>query len=92
MRTIAYIIESLLVSVCFFFLLTSGYMSPEYLTHGQLTEKVDVYSYGVIVLEIVTGIQSNHFTADESLETLVTWVCHFSLLLIRKLGNYILSR
>ncbi|KAI3997681.1 hypothetical protein MKX01_040654 [Papaver californicum] len=52
---------------------TFGYMSPEYLTHGKLTEKVDVYSYGVIVLEIVTGIQSNHFTADESLETLVTW-------------------
>ncbi|MCL7048002.1 hypothetical protein MKW94_001847 [Papaver nudicaule] len=52
---------------------TFGYMSPEYLTHGQLTEKVDVYSYGVIVLEIVTGIQSNHFTSDESLETLVTW-------------------
>jgi serine/threonine protein kinase len=32
-----------------------GYMSPEYATQGQLSEKVDVYSFGVLVLEIVTG-------------------------------------
>lgn len=30
-------------------------MSPEYATQGQLSEKVDVYSFGVLVLEIVTG-------------------------------------
>ncbi|XLS44768.1 hypothetical protein HN51_001633, partial [Arachis hypogaea] len=29
-----------------------GYMAPEYLAHGQLTEKADVYSFGVLVLEI----------------------------------------
>ncbi|KAK8914502.1 Cysteine-rich receptor-like protein kinase 42 [Platanthera zijinensis] len=34
---------------------TFGYMAPEYIVHGQLTEKADVYSYGVVVLEIVTG-------------------------------------
>ncbi|CAA6671446.1 unnamed protein product [Spirodela intermedia] len=34
---------------------TIGYMAPEYVAHGQLTEKVDVYSFGVLLLEIVTG-------------------------------------
>uniref|UniRef100_U5G2T0 Serine-threonine/tyrosine-protein kinase catalytic domain-containing protein n=1 Tax=Populus trichocarpa TaxID=3694 RepID=U5G2T0_POPTR len=29
-------------------------MAPQYLTHGQLTEKADVYSFGVLLLEIVT--------------------------------------
>ncbi|PKA55805.1 Cysteine-rich receptor-like protein kinase 42 [Apostasia shenzhenica] len=34
---------------------TFGYMAPEYIVHGQLTEKADIYSYGVLVLEIITG-------------------------------------
>ncbi|PHT34987.1 Cysteine-rich receptor-like protein kinase 2 [Capsicum baccatum] len=38
---------------------TLGYMAPEYLARGQLTEKADVYSFGVLLLEIVTGRQSN---------------------------------
>lgn len=32
-----------------------GYMAPEYAIHGHLTEKADVYSFGVLTLEIVTG-------------------------------------
>lgn len=32
-----------------------GYVAPEYVTRGQLTEKVDTYSYGVVLMEIVTG-------------------------------------
>ncbi|KAF3650832.1 putative TATA-box-binding protein-like [Capsicum annuum] len=38
---------------------TLGYMEPEYLARGQLTKKEDVYSFGVLLLEIVTGRQSN---------------------------------
>ncbi|XP_044974913.1 cysteine-rich receptor-like protein kinase 2 [Hordeum vulgare subsp. vulgare] len=34
---------------------TLGYMAPEYVVHGHLTEKADVFSYGILVLEIVTG-------------------------------------
>ncbi|XP_008791183.2 cysteine-rich receptor-like protein kinase 2 [Phoenix dactylifera] len=34
---------------------TLGYMAPEYVVYGHLTEKADVYSYGVLILEIVTG-------------------------------------
>jgi serine/threonine protein kinase len=32
-----------------------GYLAPEYATTGQLSEKIDVYSFGVLVLEIVSG-------------------------------------
>ncbi|KAG0456130.1 hypothetical protein HPP92_023918 [Vanilla planifolia] len=34
---------------------TLGYLAPEYIVHGHLTEKVDVYSFGILVLEIMTG-------------------------------------
>ncbi|CAA0818383.1 Cysteine-rich receptor-like protein kinase 2 [Striga hermonthica] len=46
---------------------TLGYMAPEYLVHGQLTEKADVYSFGILLLEIVTGRMNNQSeTADYS--------------------------
>lgn len=51
-----------------------GYMAPEYLAHGQLTEKVDVYSYGVLLLEIVTGRQNNRSKTTEYTDSLVTIV------------------
>ena len=35
-------------------------MAPEYVVHGQLTEKADIYSYGVLVLEIITGRKNNN--------------------------------
>ncbi|KAB1204086.1 hypothetical protein CJ030_MR5G019112 [Morella rubra] len=38
---------------------THGYMSPEYAMHGYLSVKTDVFSYGVLVLEIVSG-RKNH--------------------------------
>ncbi|XP_052726267.1 probable leucine-rich repeat receptor-like serine/threonine-protein kinase At3g14840 isoform X2 [Vigna angularis] len=34
---------------------TYGYMAPEYAMHGYLTEKADVYSFGIVALEIVSG-------------------------------------
>ncbi|KAF9607587.1 hypothetical protein IFM89_037211 [Coptis chinensis] len=39
--------------------LVRGYMAPEYLAYGQLTEKADVYSYGLLILETITGRQIN---------------------------------
>jgi hypothetical protein len=36
---------------------TRGYMAPEWVTNLPVTEKVDVYSYGVILLELVKGIR-----------------------------------
>ncbi|KAL1822681.1 hypothetical protein ACET3Z_009459 [Daucus carota] len=34
---------------------TLGYLSPEYAISGRLTRKSDIYSYGVLLLEIVSG-------------------------------------
>lgn len=39
-------------------------MAPEYLVRGQLTEKADVFSFGVLVLEIVSGRRNNAFIED----------------------------
>ncbi|KAK8973584.1 hypothetical protein V6N11_030774 [Hibiscus sabdariffa] len=34
---------------------TTGYLAPEYAIRGQLTKKADIYSFGVLLLEIVSG-------------------------------------
>lgn len=36
----------------------AGYMDPEYMVTQKMTEKSDVYSYGVLLLELVTGKQA----------------------------------
>nr|KAJ0192311.1 hypothetical protein LSAT_V11C800446890 [Lactuca sativa] len=33
----------------------SGYIAPEYAMHGYLSVKADVFSFGILVLEIVSG-------------------------------------
>ncbi|KAE8790775.1 Cysteine-rich receptor-like protein kinase 10 [Hordeum vulgare] len=38
---------------------TYGYMAPEYALHGIFSAKSDVYSYGVLVLEIIAGRRNN---------------------------------
>ncbi|KAG5059245.1 hypothetical protein JHK87_000274 [Glycine soja] len=38
-----------------------GYMAPEYVVLGKLTEKADVYSFGVLIMEIISGKKSKSF-------------------------------
>ncbi|CAL5368213.1 unnamed protein product [Camellia sinensis] len=52
---------------------TLGYMAPEYLVRGQLTEKADVYSFGVLILEIVCGRKNNAFIEDSCSLTQTVW-------------------
>ncbi|KAK8312336.1 hypothetical protein V6Z12_D01G034900 [Gossypium hirsutum] len=40
---------------------TYGYMSPEYAMQGQFSEKSDVFSFGVLLLEIVSGRRNTSF-------------------------------
>ncbi|KAL0890008.1 hypothetical protein Bca101_013991 [Brassica carinata] len=55
---------------------TYGYMPPEYALYGQFSVKTDVFSFGVLVIEIITGKRSNNggSSDDEDSENLLTWV------------------
>ncbi|KAI3468339.1 hypothetical protein Pfo_025002 [Paulownia fortunei] len=50
---------------------TNGYMSPEYAMDGHFSEKSDVFSFGIIVLENISGKRNiSFFEADHSLNLL----------------------
>ncbi|XP_023633922.1 cysteine-rich receptor-like protein kinase 11 isoform X2 [Capsella rubella] len=40
---------------------TYGYMAPEYIAQGRFSVKTDVYSFGIMVLEIICGRKNNSF-------------------------------
>ncbi|XP_077247054.1 cysteine-rich receptor-like protein kinase 44 isoform X2 [Tasmannia lanceolata] len=52
---------------------TLGYTAPEYAIHGQLSEKVDTYSYGVVILEIISGRKSNDIKLEPVNQYLLEW-------------------
>ncbi|PQP99516.1 cysteine-rich receptor-like protein kinase 1 isoform X2 [Prunus yedoensis var. nudiflora] len=52
---------------------TLGYMAPEYLVRGQLTDKADVYAFGVMVLEIVSGRKNRVFAEGSSSILYAVW-------------------
>nr|AJP61107.1 At4g21400p-like protein [Arabidopsis halleri] len=55
---------------------TYGYMAPEYAIYGQFSVKTDVFSFGVLVIEIITGKGNNNGRSndDEDAENLLSWV------------------
>ncbi|KAJ0879572.1 putative protein kinase RLK-Pelle-DLSV family [Helianthus annuus] len=52
---------------------TYGYMAPEYAMHGQFSVKSDVFSFGVLVLEMITGQKNQHFRNGENIEDLLSF-------------------
>ena len=48
----------------------SGYMSPEYVTRGQFSVKSDVFSFGVLVLEIISGKKNTSFYQSDYVDLL----------------------
>ena len=42
--------------------------------HGHFSVKTDVYSFGVLVLDIVTGQRNNHIRRRETIEDLLSYV------------------
>ncbi|XP_050258372.1 cysteine-rich receptor-like protein kinase 44 isoform X1 [Quercus robur] len=52
---------------------TYGYMSPEYVMHGQFSVKSDVFSFGVLLLEIISGRKNSSFRNGENIENLLSY-------------------
>ncbi|KAK8605296.1 hypothetical protein V6N13_102080 [Hibiscus sabdariffa] len=52
---------------------TFGYLAPEYAVTGRVTTKVDVFSFGVILMELISGRKALDETQPEESLHLVTW-------------------
>ncbi|KAF5749731.1 receptor-like cytosolic serine/threonine-protein kinase RBK1 isoform X1 [Tripterygium wilfordii] len=48
---------------------TFGYLAPEYFMHGIVDEKTDIFAFGVLLLELITG----RHAVDSSRQSLVIW-------------------
>ncbi|KAL8155624.1 cysteine-rich receptor-like protein kinase 2 [Apium graveolens] len=57
---------------------TLGYTAPEYALQGQLSEKVDTYSFGVLLLEIVSGRRCSDTNIESDTDFLLeyAWKLH----------------
>jgi serine/threonine protein kinase len=53
---------------------TLGYMSPEYAWTGVFSEKSDIYSFGVLLLEIISGKKISSFSYGEEGKALLAYV------------------
>ncbi|XP_057834871.2 G-type lectin S-receptor-like serine/threonine-protein kinase At2g19130 [Cryptomeria japonica] len=52
---------------------TIGYLAPEWLTGVPITVKVDVYSFGMTLLEIISGRRNSDLSVQESQRYFPTW-------------------
>ncbi|KAG0612458.1 hypothetical protein M758_6G029300 [Ceratodon purpureus] len=52
---------------------TKGYLAPEYATRGQVSDKVDVFSFGVLALEVVSGRKNISFDVPPEEAYLTDW-------------------
>ena len=55
-------------------LFCSGYMPPEYAIRGQFSVKSDVFSFGVLILEIVSGKKNTDFYQSHHADDLLSYV------------------
>ena len=49
-------------------------MAPEYILYGQFSVKSDVFSFGILVLEILSGKKGTCFRNGENVEDLSSFV------------------
>nr|XP_043623484.1 probable LRR receptor-like serine/threonine-protein kinase At1g07650 isoform X2 [Erigeron canadensis] len=63
---------------------TMGYIAPEYALWGYLTYKADVYSFGVLLLEIVAGKHNMKYRPNEEFFCLLDWA-----IVLQERGSFI---
>ncbi|KAL8257878.1 hypothetical protein R6Q59_029919 [Mikania micrantha] len=56
---------------------TYGYCAPDYAMSGKLTLKSDIYSFGVVLLELITGRKAIDMTKKAGEQNLVAWARPF---------------
>jgi len=66
----------------------SGYMSPEYAMKGLFSEKSDIFSFGVLLLEIISGRKNTSFHNHEQALTLLEYVSLSKLLFLPNIDSY----
>ncbi|KAI3968551.1 hypothetical protein MKX01_007861 [Papaver californicum] len=52
---------------------TLGYLAPEYASSGRLTYKADIYSFGIVALEIVSGKSNTSYMTNDECLCLLDW-------------------
>jgi len=60
--------EYLMYSLC------GSYLAPEYFMHGKVSDKVDVFAFGVVLLELLSGRKPINSEHPKGQESLVMWV------------------
>ncbi|KFK30713.1 hypothetical protein AALP_AA6G017900 [Arabis alpina] len=53
---------------------TFGYVAPEYACTGMLNEKSDIYSFGILIMEIITGRNPVDYSRPQGEVNLVEWL------------------